>query len=171
MANIESEGCVPSSARWNDMNRRQCSVLALTLMCESLVPTTAGAAGMAYTEISTELPFDAVLPRLIGAIEAAGMRIFATIDHAAAAAEVGLSMPLTTVLIYGNPKGGTPVMLASPIAALDLPLRVLVRANSGHTIIAFHPISEALRRVGVPEAMASRLSPAQKVLVEAIERS
>ncbi|RWA53434.1 hypothetical protein AU476_14045 [Cupriavidus sp. UYMSc13B] len=56
-----------------------------------------------------------------------GMTIFARIDHAEAARNVGLAMPPTQVLIYGNAKRGTPLMLAAPGVALDLPLRVLVR--------------------------------------------
>lgn len=51
-------------------------------------------------------------------------------DHASAAKEVGLDLPATVVVIYGNPKGGTPVMQEFPNAALDLPLRVLVREAS-----------------------------------------
>ena len=71
--------------------------------------------------------FDATLARLTEAIGRAGLILFARIDHSAGAREVGLAMPPTTVLIYGHPKGGTPLMLASPFVALDLPLRVLVR--------------------------------------------
>ncbi|MGO4513398.1 DUF302 domain-containing protein [Bradyrhizobium sp. MOS001] len=67
------------------------------------------------------------LARLRTALEANGLKIFATIDHHAAAQSVGLDMPPTTVLIYGNPKGGTALMLAAPDFALELPLRLLVR--------------------------------------------
>jgi uncharacterized protein (DUF302 family) len=82
-----------------------------------------------------------------------------------------MTMPPTVVLIYGNPKGGTPIMLASPLAALDLPLRVLVREDaSGRASIAFHPIAPVLRLAGVPEALATRLEPAQRLLIEAIRQ-
>lgn len=113
--------------------------------------------------------FAATLDRLTRAIAAAGMTIFARIDHAAGAREAGLAMPPTTVIIYGNPKGGTPIMLAAPLTALDLPLRVLVReAADGRIWVAFHPATPMLRAAGVPEALATRLEPAQRILLQAI---
>jgi uncharacterized protein (DUF302 family) len=113
--------------------------------------------------------FEATVERLTGAIAQAGLRLFAAIDHAAGAREVGLAMPPVTVLIYGHPRGGTPLMLAAPETALDLPLRVLVHEREdGQVVIAFHPIAAALRRAGVPEALASRLEPAQQILLTAV---
>ena len=114
--------------------------------------------------------FDATLGRLTAAIDRAGLILFARIDHAAGAREVGLAMPPTTVLIYGHPKGGTPLMLAAPTVALDLPLRVLVRErDDGKTVVAFHPAGAMLRRAGVPDGMAARLDPAQSILPEALK--
>ncbi len=97
------------------------------------------------------------------------MILFNRIDHQTGAREAGLDMPPATVLTYGHPKGGTPIMLAAPLAALDLPLRVLVRVrNDGQTVIAFHPIAAVLRRAGVPDSLAVRLDPAQQVLLKAV---
>lgn len=113
--------------------------------------------------------FEATLERIARAIDAAGLTIFCRIDHAAGARDAGIAMPPATVLIYGNAKGGTPVMLATPLAALDLPLRVLVREREdGHAVIAFHPVAPMLRRAGVPEELATRLEPAQRILVAAV---
>ena len=113
--------------------------------------------------------FEPTIGRLVGAIAAAGLRLFSRIDHAAGAREAGMAMPPSTVLTYGHPGGGTPVMLAAPQAALDLPLRVLVREREdGRTVIAFHPVVPMLRRAGVPEEVASRLEPAQQILVTAV---
>ena len=90
------------------------------------------------------------------------MTIFARVDHAAGARTAGLAMPPTIVLLYGNPKGGTPLMLAAPQAALDLPLRVLVREREdGKAVVAFHPAAPMLKRAGVPDQLASKLDPAQ----------
>jgi uncharacterized protein (DUF302 family) len=69
------------------------------------------------------LAFEATVERLVKAIEDAGLILFSRIDHQAGARQAGLEMPPTTVLIYGHPKGGTPIMLAAPLVALDLPLR------------------------------------------------
>jgi len=116
------------------------------------------------------IPFQPTLDRLVNAIESAGMTLFARIDHAAGARRVGMEMPPTVVLIYGNAKGGTPIMVATPLAALDLPLRVLVREDpNGHAVVSFHPIAPMLRHVGVPDALATRLEPAQRLLLDAIQ--
>ncbi len=121
------------------------------------------------TEHPSSFGFDQTLNRVRQSIEKAGMRIFAEIDHAAGARLAGMAMPATVVLLYGNPKGGTPIMLASPVAALDLPLRVLVRAiDAEHASLSFHPIAPVLRDAGVPEALATMLEPAQRLLIEAI---
>jgi uncharacterized protein (DUF302 family) len=120
-------------------------------------------------EYVTDLSQEATLNRLTDFIEAAGMRIFARIDHAAGAREVGLSMRPAVVLIYGNPRGGTPIMQAAPEAALELPLRVLVREDDqGRVRVSFHPIAPLLREAGVDEELATRLDPAQQVLAKAI---
>lgn len=123
----------------------------------------------AVVEIISRESFDPTLHRLIETIERKGMTVFAQIDHAEGARAIGYTMPPSTLLIYGSPAGGTPLMLASPQAALDLPLRVLVRASAaGQVIVSFHPIAPLLRQAGVPEAQSSRLDPAQLLLVEAL---
>lgn len=114
--------------------------------------------------------FDATVDRLRMAIEGAGLTVFAVIDHAANAAQAGLTMLPATVLIYGNAKGGTPVMQAVPNLALDLPLRVLVRREAdGGVLVLFHPAEPMLRQAGAPDALATRLDPAQSLLIAAIQ--
>ena len=109
--------------------------------------------------------FAPTLDRLVRAIETAGMTVFARIDHAAGAREVGMAMPPTVVLIYGNPRGGTPIMLAAPQAALDLPLRVLVREDAdGRTRVSFHPVAPMLQQAGCRFWPAARTIPRWKQL-------
>ena len=119
-------------------------------------------------EIPTPLGFAAALTRVTHAIEAAGLMIFARIDHAEAARQAGLTMPPTVVLLYGHAKGGTPVMLAAPQVALDLPLRVLVREVDGGTVVSMHPAAPMLLQAGLPDALAHRLDPAQTLIVDAL---
>lgn len=115
--------------------------------------------------------FAATVEILTLAIHAAGLKIFAVIDHAAAAATAGLRMPGTVVILYGHPSNGTPLMRIAPSAALDLPLRVLIRDDGGgRTLVAFHPIVATLVAAGVPEEMARRLEPAQKLLIGALQQ-
>lgn len=114
--------------------------------------------------------FRETVERLTAAIRSAGLRLFVTIDHAAAAADVGLHMPPTVVLLYGHPAAGTPLMLAMPVVALDLPLRVLVRedASDGHAVVAWHPAAALLARAGLSPADTHRLDAAQQLLMKAI---
>ena len=120
-------------------------------------------------EHASAFPFQQTVERLVQAIEGAGMTIFGRIDHAANARGVGMTMPFATVLIYGDPKGGTPVMLAAPLAALDLPLRVLMREREdGTAVIAFHPVAAVLRQAGAPDDVSTRLEPAQRLLLAAV---
>jgi uncharacterized protein (DUF302 family) len=120
-------------------------------------------------EYASVWSFDATVERLETAIAEAGLILFNRIDHQAGARAAGLDMPPTIVLTYGHPKGGTPVMLAAPRAALDLPLRVLIRVrDDGQTVIAFHPIEAMLRAAGVPDALAGTVNPAQGLLVKAL---
>lgn len=122
-------------------------------------------------EYVSAFAFDDTVERLVQSITGHGMTIFARIDHTANAIDAGMTMPPTEVLIYGNPIGGTPIMQATPLAALDLPLRVLVsQREHGPTVIAFEPIAATLRRFRVPEDMIMSLEPAQQMLVAAVVR-
>ena len=70
------------------------------------------------------------LDRLEALLHAKNITIFARVDHSGEATKAGLSMPPTQLLIFGNPKGGTPVMLANPLSAIDLPLKALAWQDS-----------------------------------------
>jgi uncharacterized protein (DUF302 family) len=131
--------------------------------------TTSGIDTADYVEHKSSVGFQPTVDRLVAAIEKAGMSVFATIDHAGGAKAVGMSMPPTIVLIYGQARGGTPVMLANPATALDLPLRVLIREDAdGETLIAFHPIEQTLAPYKVPGEFADRLAKAQQLLINSI---
>ena len=81
-----------------------------------------------------------------------------------------MSMPPATLLVYGKAEGGTPIMIATPASALDLPLRVLVFGDgSGRTYIAFHPIAATLAATGVPSDLAAHLEPGQTLLLKTLE--
>lgn len=99
-------------------------VIALSLLALALSHTASAADGL-VTKVSRH-SVAATMDRIESIAKEKGMAIFARIDHAAGAKEVGMKMPAAQVMIFGNPKGGTPLMLASPGAALDLPLRVAV---------------------------------------------
>ncbi|MFY9884690.1 MAG: DUF302 domain-containing protein [Candidatus Cybelea sp.] len=83
------------------------------------------------------------------AVADAGNTIFASIDQSAAAAGAGLRLRPTTLLVFGNPNGGTPLMDAFPLVALELPLKLLVWADADGVSVAYEPMSEIAARYGV----------------------
>jgi uncharacterized protein (DUF302 family) len=121
-------------------------------------------------EHKSSLTFAETVEILVDTIEKVGMNVFAKIDHAAGARDVGMHLPPSIVLIYGHARGGTPVMQAAPAAALDLPLRVLIRETErGETVIAFHPMRQTLSRYAILTELVERLAKAQQLLVGAIQ--
>ncbi len=89
--------------------------------------------------VTSSQPVDEVVRRLISVLNERGVKLFATIDHSGEALAVGLLMPSTKLLIFGNPKAGTPVMISAPSAALDLPLKILVAQEpDGSTSISWN---------------------------------
>ena len=90
------------------------------------------------------------MDRLVAEVRAKGLTVFARIDHAAGAAEVGLPLPPTEVLIFGNARGGTPLMQANQAIGIDLPIKVLVWQDaSGSTWIAYNDPAWLAARHGI----------------------
>jgi uncharacterized protein (DUF302 family) len=85
-------------------------------------------------------------------------KLFAIIDHSGAAQAAGLELRDTKVIIFGNPAAGTPIMQAEPLAALDLPLKVLVWNNGEHTQINYVEPAEFARRYDLTDELAARLA-------------
>jgi|SRR5580704_2017324 uncharacterized protein (DUF302 family) len=96
--------------------------------------------------------------RLESLVKAKGMKVFAVIDHSGEAKDVGLSLRETKVVIFGSPQAGTPVMLAAPLAALDLPLKVLIWSDEGQTKVSYTAPAALAARYGLSEELAGRLA-------------
>jgi uncharacterized protein (DUF302 family) len=114
------------------------------------------------------------LNKLDQAIKSRGMKVFAHIDHSAAAKEVGLTMPPATVVIFGNPKGGTPNFLKQPTLAIDLPLKMLVWENAdGQTFVSYNSGSYVFgtlfRRHGLK--LPSAVAEGQEKMLNALSTS
>ena len=97
------------------------------------------------------------LVKLTDVVTSKGLKVFAIVDHSGEAARVGLELRDTKLLIFGSPQAGTPVMVAAPLAALDLPLKVLVWDDNGQTKLSYTPPSEIAARYGLSEELAERL--------------
>jgi uncharacterized protein (DUF302 family) len=89
------------------------------------------------TKLSSQSVHDTAA-KLTAMISAKGMKLFAVIDQAAEARQAGLTLRETTLVIFGSPQAGTPVMAASPLSALDLPLKVLIWADEGQTKVSYY---------------------------------
>src|SRR5215472_4339259 len=90
---------------------------------------------------------------------AAERKLFAVVDHSGEAAAAGLKMPNTKLLIFGNPKAGTPLMLASPSAALDLPLKILISEDAeGKTWISYNAPAYLQARHKLPPELLPNIS-------------
>jgi len=109
---------------------------------------------------------DETVEKLKGILQSKGVALFATVDHSGEAAKVGMKMPPTKLLIFGSPKAGTPLMLASPSVAIDLPLKILIWEDAqGKTWVSYnspaylqqrHRIpAELMQNIAVIEALAS----------------
>ncbi|MFZ0334274.1 MAG: DUF302 domain-containing protein [Candidatus Acidiferrales bacterium] len=88
---------------------------------------------------------DDTVAKLQAILQAKGVAVFALVDHSGEAAKVGLKMPPTKLLIFGSPKAGTPLMLASPTTALDLPLKILVAEDAAGKVWLSYNSPEYLR--------------------------
>ena len=103
------------------------------------------------------------MDRLEAEVRAKGMTIFARIDHAAGAAEVGLTLGPTELLIFGNARGGTPLMQASQTAGIDLPLKALVwQDGAGKAWLSYNEPSWIVQRhgLGIRAEIVNNLSAA-----------
>jgi uncharacterized protein (DUF302 family) len=111
-----------------------------------------------YTTKDSRWPVDATVERLTGLIAERGMTIFATIDQRAAARRAGLELRDTVLIMFGSPAAGTPVMDAQPLAALDLPLKLLVWDDDGQTRVSYLTPAVLASRFALPEALAAPLA-------------
>ncbi len=111
---------------------------------------------------------DEAVAKIRAALAAKQIHEFALIDHSGEAAKVGLAMPKTQVVIFGNPKGGTPLMLAAPSVAIDLPLRLLVREDAaGQVWVSYWSPQALLARHGLAESFAGNLAVIEMIARQA----
>ena len=112
---------------------------------------------------------DQTVEKLKGILQAKGVTLFALVDHSGEAEKVGMKMPPTKLLIFGSPKAGTPLMLAAPSIAIDLPLKILIWEDAhGKVWVTYNsPVylqerhglpSDLLQNIAVVETLATKVS-------------
>ena len=108
--------------------------------------------------------------KLQGILEAKGVQVFALVDHSGEAEKVGLRMPPTKLLIFGNPKAGTPLMLAAPSCAIDLPLKILVAEDAeGKVWISYNSASYLQERHKIPNDLVQNIALVETLAAKAAE--
>ena len=102
---------------------------------------------------------DETVNRLKSILDARGLTLFALVDHSGEAERVGMTMPPTKLLIFGSPKAGTPLMLAAPSIAIDLPLKVLVWQDvEGRVWVSYNSLAYLQERHGVSAELIKNIA-------------
>jgi uncharacterized protein (DUF302 family) len=96
--------------------------------------------------------------RLLNILKTKGVQVFAAIDQAAEARKVGLELRETVLVIFGNPRAGTPVMDDVPLSGLDLPLKVLIWDNDGQTMVSYYSSDTIAQRFGLSSSLRANLA-------------
>jgi uncharacterized protein (DUF302 family) len=115
---------------------------------------------------------DETVERLKSILHAKGVTLFAIVDHSGEAEKAGMKMPPTKLLIFGNPKSGTPLMLAAPSSALDLPLKILVwedvrEGSAGKVWISYNSPAYLAKRHGLPPELMSNIAVIEGLAAQA----
>src|SRR5579864_908181 len=135
-------------------------------------PTKPGTPPSVEGIVTRPSPFtvEETLERLQEVIHSRNLTLFAHIDHSGEAKRVGLKMQEAHVLIFGNPKGGTPLMIASPLLALDLPLKVLVWQSDNDRVWVSSTSATYLRdRYAIPQELVGNIAGVDALLEQTLQ--
>ena len=115
--------------------------------------------------------FESTVQRLISEFRAHGLKIFALIDQQAEAAAVGIQMWPATLLVFGNARAGTPLMLARPVCGIDLPLKAFVsEAVTGKVLVNLNGADYLVERHSLPSQLSANLAPAERLAIDALRK-
>lgn len=128
----------------------------------------AQAASIGIVDKASHHSVEETVDRLISILQSKGIKLFAVIDHSGEAEKVGLKMPATKLLIFGNPKAGTPLMLAAPTIAIDLPLKILVWEDVRRNVWLSYDSADYLQnRHGLPRDLLGNIAVVETLAAEA----
>lgn len=119
--------------------------------------------------VRSPLPFADTVQRLLSAFESHGLKIFATIDQRAEAVAAGLTLYPATLIIFGNPRAGTPLMAARPQSGIDLPLKAFVTESvPGEVSVSFNEAAYILERHALAADFLNNLAPAERLIANTL---
>jgi uncharacterized protein (DUF302 family)/uncharacterized membrane protein YidH (DUF202 family) len=137
---------------------------------ETPMTSTAPIADNGIINMASNHSVDETVDKLKGILQAKGVTLFALVDHSGEAEKAGMKMRPTKLLIFGNPKGGTPIMLAAPSAAIDLPLKILVwEDNQGKVWASYNSPSYLQQRHGIPQDLLPNIAVVEALAAKATE--
>jgi uncharacterized protein (DUF302 family) len=126
--------------------------------------------GNGIVQVASPYSVDETLKRLESVLAQRGLQVFALIDHSGEAEKVGMKMRPTKVLIFGSPKGGTPVMLAAPTVAIDLPLKALISQDAeGKVWVSYNSPEYLQQRHGIPDELVKNIAGVGALVAKAVE--
>lgn len=126
--------------------------------------------GNGIVTIPSNHSVDETVAKLKVILQAKGVTLFALIDHSGEAEKIGMAMPSTKLLIFGNPKSGTPLMLAAPSIAIDLPLKILVWQDTHGTVYLSYSSPNYLKeRHGLPQNLLQNIAVVEALAATAGE--
>ena len=126
--------------------------------------------GNGVLQIASPYSVEETVKRLESILGERSVRVFALVDHSGEAEKVGMKMRPTKLLIFGNPKGGTPVMVAAPTVAIDLPLKALVwEDENGKVWVSYNSPEYLQQRHGVPEDLIKNIAVVGALVAKAME--
>jgi len=126
--------------------------------------------GEGIIDIPSNHSVDQTVERVKGILQEKQVTLFTLVDHSGEAEKVGMKMPPTRLLIFGSPKAGTPVMLAAPSIAIDLPLKILVREDAqGKVWISYNSPAYLQERHGVPQELLQNIAVVETLAAKAGE--
>jgi uncharacterized protein (DUF302 family) len=121
-------------------------------------------------DVPSKHSVDETVERVRSILQSKGITLFALIDHSGEAEKVGMKMPPTKLLIFGNPKGGTPLMLAAPSIAIDLPLKILVWQDAqGKVRLSYYSPEYLKERHGLPQDLLKNIAIVETLAAKAGE--
>jgi uncharacterized protein (DUF302 family) len=127
-------------------------------------------AGKGFVTKPSKHSVDQTVEKLKNILQAKGVTLFALVDHSGEAAKAGMKMPNTKLLIFGSPKAGTPLMLAAPSVAIDLPLKILVWEDAqGKAWISYNSPDYLKERHGLPQELLQNIAVVETLAAKSAE--
>lgn len=143
-------------------------LLALPLMATAMLTQ---ANNPALKTVKSEYTAVETVEKIKNAVTEKGMKVFTVIDHQAAAKEAGLTMPFSSVVVFGTPKAGTPMMLAAPTLAIDLPLKALVwEDQKGEIFVTLNDTDTVGKKHNLTEDVYGKLKGAEKLIPSVVTK-